>query len=132
MCHVGKEVGIAGGNPISWILGELTSFHFQIDFSSICTAKARGKAMQQQKSLNTLVKILPSFVTGALKRVCLISEMYRKRGRSTCLQVISPEKLENIYSTNKMLLLLNDNLVLWFFKHPYMCTIDCNAFKNDL
>lgn len=45
MYHVGKEVRIARGDTIPWILGELSSFHFQIDFSDICSVKANGKAI---------------------------------------------------------------------------------------
>ena len=71
MYHVGKEARTARGNTIPWILGELTAFHFQIDFSNICTAKAKGKAMQQQGSQNILAKVLTSFVTGAGNTVSL-------------------------------------------------------------
>lgn len=62
---------IARGNTIPWILGESTSFHFQIDFSNLCTVKTKGKAVQSSGSQNILTEVLTSFVKGAVNIVSL-------------------------------------------------------------
>lgn len=93
MYHVGKEARTARGNTIPWILGELTAFHFQIDFSNVCTAKAKGKAMQQQGSQNILAKVLTSFVTGTGNTVSLDFRNVQSKMKSTCPQILSPERI---------------------------------------